>query len=72
MAAIGLLLVGFGALTAWSGLDRVLVFDVLRSIIGAQPKARTAEGATHTSSAVQTASFVTGGGAGDQQQGTLE
>lgn len=29
------MLIGFGLLTAWAGFDRVIVFDVLRSFIGA-------------------------------------
>lgn len=44
MAAIGLILVGFGLLTAWSGLDRVIVFDVLRGFISAPVPTRDPSG----------------------------
>lgn len=37
MSTLGFMLVGFGILTAWSGLEKVYVTDVLRSLIGAQP-----------------------------------
>jgi hypothetical protein len=40
VSAIGLLLVGFGILTAWAALQRTNVFDVLRSILGAKPVER--------------------------------
>jgi hypothetical protein len=45
VSALGLILIGFGLLTAWSGFDRVIVFDVLRSFIGAPVAHRSAEGA---------------------------
>ena len=35
MSAFGLMLIGFGILTAWAGFDRQLIFNVLRSFIGA-------------------------------------
>jgi hypothetical protein len=35
VSALGLMLFGFGLLTAWSGFDRTIVFDVLRSLLGA-------------------------------------
>jgi hypothetical protein len=35
MSALGFLLIGFGMLSIWSGLQRANVFDVLRSILGA-------------------------------------
>lgn len=44
MSALGLMLAGIGVLTIWSGLDRVIVFDVLRSIIGAPVTPRTSVG----------------------------
>lgn len=40
MTALGVLLIGFGLLTVWSGFDRVIVFDVLRSFIGAPVASR--------------------------------
>lgn len=46
MSALGLILIGFGALTVWSGLDRTIIFDVLRSFIGAPVSPRTTSGAT--------------------------
>jgi hypothetical protein len=45
MSALGVLLIGFGLLTAWAGFDRVIVFDVLRSFIGAPVAQRQATGA---------------------------
>jgi hypothetical protein len=45
VSALGILLIGFGLLTVWSGFDRVIVFDVLRSFIGAPVATRTAQGA---------------------------
>lgn len=45
MSALGLLLVGFGVLVAWSGLDRVIVFDVLRGFISAPVAPRDQSGA---------------------------
>lgn len=44
MSAIGFLLIGFGLLTAWSGFDKVIVFDVLRSFLGAPVAKRNAQG----------------------------
>jgi hypothetical protein len=44
MSALGVLLFGFGLLTVWSGFDRVVVFDVLRSFIGAPTAKRTSVG----------------------------
>lgn len=44
MSAIGFLLIGFGLLTAWAGLDKVIVFDVLRSFLGAPTVKRTPQG----------------------------
>lgn len=35
MSAIGIMLIGFGILTVWSGWELVNVFDILRSFIGA-------------------------------------
>lgn len=35
MSTLGFMLVGFGILTAWSGLEKVYVFDVLREFMGA-------------------------------------
>lgn len=35
MTAIGFMLIGFGVVTAWSGFEKVSVFDVLRTVIGA-------------------------------------
>jgi hypothetical protein len=35
VSALGFMLIGLGILTVWSGFDRVIVFDVLRSFIGA-------------------------------------
>ncbi len=45
MSAVGFVLIGFGVLTIWAGVDQVIVFDVLRSFIGAPTTPRTAEGA---------------------------
>jgi hypothetical protein len=45
MSALGLMLFGFGLLTAWSGFDRTIVFDVLRSLLGAPVAARSKTGA---------------------------
>lgn len=55
MSTLGFMLVGFGILTAWSGLEKVYVFDVLRSFMGA-PDATPAK-----PSAAQPASSRTGG-----------
>lgn len=48
MSALGLILIGFGVLTIWSGLDRTIVFDVLRSFIGAPVAHRDEAGKTGT------------------------
>lgn len=45
MSALGVILIGFGVLTAWAGFDRVIVFDVLRTFISAPVEQRTPEGA---------------------------
>jgi len=45
MSALGLILIGFGVLTAWAGFNRTVVFDLLRSIVGAPVAARTDAGA---------------------------
>lgn len=37
VSALGFLLIGFGVLTIWSGFQRLSVFAVLRSILGAPP-----------------------------------
>jgi hypothetical protein len=44
VSALGVLLIGFGILTVWSGFDRVVVFDILRSFIGAPTAKRDAQG----------------------------
>lgn len=44
MTALGFLLVGFGALTIWSGFDHVIVYDLLRSFLGAPVTKRDATG----------------------------
>ena len=49
MSAIGLMLLGFGILTAWAGFNRTHVFDLLRAIVGAPVPARTDAGALKTS-----------------------
>ena len=46
MSAIGLMVLGFGILTAWAGFNRTHVFDLLRSIVGAPVPARTDHSAT--------------------------
>lgn len=48
MSALGLIFVGFGLLTVWSGFDRTIVFDVLRSLIGAPVTQRDKTGALPT------------------------
>lgn len=45
MSAVGFVLIGFGVLTVWSGLEGVIVFDVLRTFIGSPSGVRTGEGA---------------------------
>jgi hypothetical protein len=45
MSALGLMLFGFGLLTAWAGFDRTIVFDVLRSLLGAPVASRAKTGA---------------------------
>jgi hypothetical protein len=45
MSAIGIMLIGFGILTAWAGFNRTSVFDLLRAIVGAPVPARTDAGA---------------------------
>lgn len=45
MSAIGLILIGFGILTAWAGFNRTHVFDLLRAIVGAPVPARSDAGA---------------------------
>lgn len=45
VSALGLMLIGFGVLTAWAGFDRVNVFDILRSFIGAPVPKRGDTGA---------------------------
>lgn len=45
VSALGFVLVGFGLLTAWAGLMRTNVFDVLRSILGAPTPERSEYGA---------------------------
>lgn len=49
MSALGLMFIGFGLLTAWAGLDRVIVFDVLRAFIGAPVAPHSTTGAPATS-----------------------
>lgn len=44
MSALGLIAIGFGVLTIWSGFDRTIIFDVLRSFIGAPVAQRTGAG----------------------------
>lgn len=44
VSAVGLMLIGFGLLTAWSGLDKVIVFDVLRAFLGAPVATREGSG----------------------------
>lgn len=44
MSALGLIAIGLGVLTAWSGFDRTIIFDVLRSFIGAPVQPRSATG----------------------------
>lgn len=44
MSALGVMLVGFGILTVWSGLDATNVFDVLRTFVGAPAPARDRTG----------------------------
>ena len=44
MSAIGVMLIGFGILTAWAGFNTTSVFDLLRSIVGAPIPARTDAG----------------------------
>jgi hypothetical protein len=46
MSALGVMLIGFGILTAWAGFDRVIVFDVLRTFISAPVEQRTDTGAS--------------------------
>jgi hypothetical protein len=38
VTAIGVLLVGFGVLTAWSGFNRVKVWDLLAAMLGKGPR----------------------------------
>ena len=45
MTALGLILVGFGILTAWAGFNRTIVFDLLRGTVGAPVAPRTDAGA---------------------------
>lgn len=45
MSAIGFILIGFGALTIWSGFSGVIIFDVLRSFLGAPTPNRDVSGA---------------------------
>lgn len=45
MSALGIMLIGIGALTVWAGFDRVNIFDLLRSFIGAPVPTRSKEGA---------------------------
>ena len=45
MSALGLIVLGFGILTAWAGFNRTHVFDLLRAIVGAPVPARTDAGA---------------------------
>lgn len=52
MTAVGVMLIGFGVLTAWSGWELVNVFDLLRSFIGAPAKVTSVQ----PSSAAQLAS----------------
>lgn len=40
MAALGFLLAGFGIFAIWSGLYKVNVIDVIRTILGAPVQAR--------------------------------
>jgi hypothetical protein len=44
MSALGMMILGFGVLTIWAGLDRQSVFDVLRSFIGAPTPSRDTKG----------------------------
>lgn len=44
MSALGFLAIGFGAITIWSGLSGVIVFDVFRSFLGAPTPTRDASG----------------------------
>lgn len=53
MSTLGFMLIGFGILTAWSGLEKVYVTDVMRSLIGANP--------TKPQTTAQPASATTGG-----------
>lgn len=45
MSGLGLIFIGLGVLTMWSGLNRVIVFDILRSFIGAPVASRESSGA---------------------------
>lgn len=61
MSALGLVALGLGILTVWSGLDRTIVFDVLRSFIGAPTTPRTTTGTLAPPSS-SSASGLGGGG----------
>lgn len=70
MSAIGIMLIGFGILTVWSGWELVNVFDILRSFIGAPSapvdlSSLTVPGASSSSpsSASSSPSTSSGGGA---------
>lgn len=70
MSALGLVCIGAGILTAWSGFDRTIVFDVFRSFVGAPVTSRTPTGATSvTPSSSPKSGFAPGGGAAGQGGG---
>lgn len=63
MTAVGVMLIGFGILTAWSGWELVNVFDLLRSFVGAPAKVTPGQPnttATLASTSVNPAAPTTG------------
>jgi hypothetical protein len=44
VSAVGVLLIGFGALAIWAGFARVSPLDVIRAVLGASVPARTDKG----------------------------